>query len=199
MNLFTTIEQMLDRGEEPDRHAEQLWQQFGRTYAVLIMDSSGFTRITKEYGILPFLSRLVQMRRLAIPVLEQCRAVAYKFAADNVYGYFESPTDALEAAFGIRDALATAGVTLPDGTPFTICSGIGYGKVLYSETLEGCFGDEMNLASKLGEDIAEADEILLTQACYDALPETQQQQFFPITTEVSRTDITYYTSAADLG
>jgi hypothetical protein len=32
------------------------------------------------------------------------------------------------------------------------------------------FGSEMNLASKLGEDLAESMEILLTQSAFEALP-----------------------------
>jgi adenylate cyclase len=41
--------------------------------------------------------------------------------------------------------------------------GIGFGRVLH---IEGCdlWGDEVNLACKLGEDVAQQGEILLTRA-----------------------------------
>jgi len=196
MNLFSTIERMFAEGVNPDEQSDHLWEKFGRNYAVLVMDSSGFTRTTKQYGILAFLSRLVRVRQVALPVLERCQAVSFKFEADNVYGYFDQPWQAIEAAVGIRQAIADANICLPGGEPFKVCSGVGYGRVLYSETLEGCFGNEMNLASKLGEDVAEPDEILLTQGCYDALTEPQQRDFAPLNIEISHTDISYYTQIA---
>jgi len=193
MNLFATVEQMLNEGKDLNRCSEKLWEQFGRDYAVLIIDSSGFTRTTREYGILPFLGQLVQVRRVATSVLKRCQAVSFKFEADNIYAYFENPNNALDAAFGIQEEIRSHSILLPDGKPFKVCSGIGYGRMLYSETLEGCFGDEMNLAAKLGEDVAEPDEVLLTQACYNALTSHRQEGFSPSTIDVSRTDITYYT------
>jgi len=194
MNLFSTIERMFAKGVNPDEQSDHLWEKFGRHYAMLVMDSSGFTRTTKKYGILPFLSRLVQVRLVAIPVLERCQAVSFKFEADNVYANFDQPWQAVEAAEGIRQGVCDHNICLPSGEPFKVCSGIGYGNVLYSETLEGCFGNEMNLASKLGEDVAGPDEILLTQACYAALTAQQQRGFSPLNIEVSKTEILYYTS-----
>ena len=47
--------------------------------------------------------------------------------------------------------------------------GIGYGDLLVIGD-EDLFGTEMNLASKLGEDLACAGEILLSPAAHDALP-----------------------------
>ena len=43
---------------------------------------------------------------------------------------------------------------LSDSERMRVSIGIGYGDLLYSETLEGYFGEEMNYASKLGEDLA---------------------------------------------
>ena len=47
--------------------------------------------------------------------------------------------------------------------------GIGYGDTLVIGD-EDLFGSEMNVACKLGEDIAGLDEILITTAAYTALP-----------------------------
>ena len=46
--------------------------------------------------------------------------------------------------------------------------GIGYGPILVVEN-EDMWGNEVNLASKLGEDIAQDGEILLTEAAYNSL------------------------------
>ena len=48
--------------------------------------------------------------------------------------------------------------------------GIGYGPSLLVGD-EDIFGNELNLASKLGEDMAEPNEILLTEAAALALPD----------------------------
>ncbi|MEM7650144.1 MAG: adenylate/guanylate cyclase domain-containing protein, partial [Cyanobacteria bacterium P01_A01_bin.70] len=52
--------------------------------------------------------------------------------------------------------------------------GIGYGEVLVVGD-HNLYGNEINLASKLGEDIAGDDEILLTAAAHDALTTTGWQ------------------------
>ncbi|HSQ21131.1 MAG TPA: adenylate/guanylate cyclase domain-containing protein, partial [Blastocatellia bacterium] len=47
--------------------------------------------------------------------------------------------------------------------------GIGYGATLVIDE-EDIFGAEVNIACKLGEDVAGKSEILLTQSAYAALP-----------------------------
>jgi len=47
------------------------------------------------------------------------------------------------------------------------------------------YGDEMNLASKLGEDLAQDDEILLTEAAYQALTHPNNWQFGSFSQELS--------------
>lgn len=57
-------------------------------------------------------------------------------------------------AEGNRDA--------PEADRIEVAVGIGHGPILLAD--HDFFGDEVNLASKLGEDIAGHGEILLTQA-----------------------------------
>ncbi len=58
---------------------------------------------------------------------------------------------------------------LTEEEPFTVCIGIGHGRKLYSETLEGYFSEEMNFASKLEEDTVDGRETLITRNVYAAL------------------------------
>jgi len=194
LNLFKTIEKMFAENRNPDLCTDELWQRFGTRYAMLVMDSSGFTRITQKYGILGFLSRVVQMRQVAKLCLEKNGVAFFKFEADNVLAYFDRPSQAIQAALDIQQGICNHAILLPDGAPFRVCSGVGFGDVLYSETNECCFGNEMNLASKLGEDVAEPDEVLITQSCYDALSEEMQQNFHRLEIEVSKADIIYYSN-----
>ena len=53
------------------------------------------------------------------------------------------------------------------------------------------YGNEMNLASKLGEDIASDDEILLTESAHDFL--SQSTHLFDVfTQEISGVTLTIY-------
>jgi class 3 adenylate cyclase len=54
-----------------------------------------------------------------------------------------------------------------------LCIGIGCGDVLMLEK-EDMYGSEFNLASKLGEDLAERGEILLTSAAFEKLEGDKQ-------------------------
>ena len=52
--------------------------------------------------------------------------------------------------------------------PWGVAIGIGYGQMLDGGD-EGMYGHEVNLSYKLGEDIASAGEILLTDKSYQSL------------------------------
>jgi hypothetical protein len=57
----------------------------------------------------------------------------------------------------------------------------------------------MNLASKLGEDIAKCGKILLTESAYNNLDSSQQSDFFKQNMTVSNVDIDYYLNLKQLG
>jgi adenylate cyclase len=71
----------------------------------------------------------------------------------------------------ILKSLMAVNSGLPDNVDLYAAIGIGYGEVLMIEDRD-VFGNEMNLASKLGEDLARANEILLTESAYKQLSET---------------------------
>jgi hypothetical protein len=58
--------------------------------------------------------------------------------------------------------------SLASGHPTLCCAGVGYGRVLaIGPNLAQ--GDEMNRASKLGEDIARGNETLVTERVHNAV------------------------------
>ena len=61
-NLFETLKEMIDRGTVPNDRADEIWRRYGQQVAVLILDSSGFSRVSQQLGIIHFLERLVIMR-----------------------------------------------------------------------------------------------------------------------------------------
>lgn len=167
-NLFGYLRDLLEAGVEPRSREEEIWARYGQTVAVLVLDSSGFSRISQSHGIVHYLAKLVQMRDIVNPGFEAQGARRSHFEADNAFALFDHPDSAIRAARHCHSAIAEAGLMLTESEPFQVCIGIGFGRMLYSETLEGFFSAEMNLASKLGEDTADGGETLLTEAAHGA-------------------------------
>ena len=171
-HLFHYLAPMLSMGIEPGDREEEFWQRYGETVAVLTLDTAGFTRIARSHGILHFLSRLIPLRELCEQVFNSHNCRQLRFEADNAYATFLTVDDALRSAQAIHHAIFDRGLMLDDVERMQVSIGIGYGDLLYSETREGHFGEEMNYASKLGEDIGKGDETLITERAYrEASPE----------------------------
>ena len=97
--------------------------------------------------------------------------------ADDVVALFDEPGAALDAAFEVhrRIELFNQSAHASDD-PTQCCVGIGYGDV-FAIGPNLAQGDEMNRASKLGEDIARANETLLTERTYAALQDREDVHF----------------------
>lgn len=149
--------------------AQKLDQHFGETCAPLVLDSTGFTRITKSHSLLFFLSIIQKLREVSTKIFQDEGALSWRSYADNMFAEFKTVDSAVTAAFAIHhyfsaNPLCFNGIT----DTFGVCIGIGFGRVLRSD-FEGVYGDQMNYASKLGEDIAEQGQTLLTEAAFKQL------------------------------
>lgn len=163
---------LYDYNEAPHRQAAieaAIDQRFRRTVAILVVDSCGFTRTTRDHGIVHFLATLERLRRLAIPLIARHGGHFLRAEADNLFARFTDPASALRCALALLAAIDAANEALPAEEEVGVSAGIGFGSVLLIDDHD-VYGDEMNLACKLGEDLATAGEILLTPAAYAALP-----------------------------
>lgn len=167
-NLFGFLRALIKAGIDPRTREAEIWERYGQKVAVLVLDSSGFSRISRSHGIVHYLSKLLQMRDLVDPGFTAEGAIRSHFEADNAFAVFDNPNSAIRAARFCHEVVATAGLMLTEEEPFAVCIGIGYGQMLWSETLEGFFSAEMNIASKLGEDTANGGETLITEAAWAA-------------------------------
>jgi class 3 adenylate cyclase len=172
--LLRERNQFPERAGEIDRH---LAASFGRRMAVLVLDMCGFSRLTSRRGILFYLSMIVQMEDAARPAVANNGGVVVKQEADNLFALFHTPAEAVEAALDIFLAFRAVNSVMPDDRDIRGSIGIGYGDLLViaddpdgGGAIEDVFGHEMNLASRLGEDLAAGAEILLTPAAFEALP-----------------------------
>ena len=88
-----------------------------------------------------------------------------KFDADNLMAVFADVAPAVEAAVRINRTLARDSCA---GIACSVGVGIDYGRFLMIPG-EDCYGDTVNIAYKLGEDVARPGEILLTSAARERL------------------------------
>lgn len=170
-NLERLLGEMIERPEQRAELAAEIDRDFGEDRAVMVLDMSGFSRTTQSLGIVFFLPMIHQMRLIALPAVTANGGRIVKAVADNLYSLFESAPAAVAAAQEIIRGLEAANLRLPEERRLYASIGIGYGRMLIIDGND-LFGNEVNLASKLGEDVADQGEILLTEAARAQVAET---------------------------
>lgn len=173
-----------------DKIAKQIRDAFERRVAILALDMVGFSRVTVEYGIIHYLAMIHQMAQGAIPAVKANGGQVIKLEADNLFAVFDKPGQALEAAFDIFRAFNAINSVVPTERDIFGSIGIGYGETLIIDDKD-MFGSEMNLACKLGEDLAEKNDILLTPAAFAALP-ARRYTCEPVSFSISDMEIHCY-------
>ena len=180
--------------EYPERHAEilaQIHRDFEQTVAVLIMDACGFSRTVHEHGIVHFLSLLERLWRLVGPLVGEFGGRPMREDADNLYAVFPDVRSALECAKAIHERVGIANEPLPASNEIYVALGIGFGPLLLVGE-EDAWGDEMNLACKLGEDVAAGGEVLLTEEARRALGDAPADAFETLKLDMSGLQFTAY-------
>ncbi len=168
------ITQLLDRyaasSSSSERQAveEELFERFGTIAAIMVTDMASFSQSVANYGIVHYLSLIHQCHRLLLPLIKHHEGQTLRCEADNTYALFEHSQDAIKAAAAAQYAITQRNKNWSEKDHIGISIGIGYGRLLLCGRSDA-FGHEFNLASKLGEDVAESGDILLTTAtCEDA-------------------------------
>lgn len=158
------------RNEQPARHREidrEITRRFQRKRAVLILDMAGFSLSVQRHGIIHHLAKIHRMCTLVAGEVGRARGSVVKFEADNAFATFGTVQAAVKAAIAINRRVVTTNQATPEADHIQVAIGIGYGPILLA--CDDFYGDEVNLASKLGEDIADHGEVLLTAAARKAL------------------------------
>jgi class 3 adenylate cyclase len=139
-----------------------LWKTYGAEKVVFVLDMSGFSLLTRKYGIIHYLSMVRRMQLTAEPIVKTYGGSMLKFEADNCFAIFPDTLSAVHAAIALQLAFDASNLLTSDDFDVHIACGIDQGKILIVGN-EDCFGDAVNRACKLGEDVAAAGEILVTQ------------------------------------
>ncbi len=154
----------------PDRRPELDGKSFPslfRKRAVVFTDTADFTLRTARDGILHFLMVFDRVAEIAGRVVRQGGGELVKVEGDSLLLRYDDADAACRGVLAIDDAIQAYNADRPENEQVHFSYGVGYGDIL--DTDEDMFGLEVNLASKIGEDLAEPGEALLTPAAAAAL------------------------------
>jgi len=140
----------------------ELWNSYGAERVVFVLDMSGFSLLTRKHGIIHYLSMVRRMQLTSEPIIKTYGGSLIKYEADNCFAVFPDTLAAVHAAIALQLAFDASNLLTADDFDVHIACGIDRGKILIVGN-EDCFGDAVNRACKLGEDIAAGGEILVTQ------------------------------------
>lgn len=155
------------RGATTDNEAikaidDEVWNKYGEYWSVMYTDLSGFSRHVYKNGLMYTLGVIHTFRGIALPIIEANHGILVKTEGDSLMILFKEVREAYQAAIEMTDALQQYNAAHEDPQIFNAC-GIGYGQILKLGDYD-IYGLEVNLASKLGEDIGKGSELLLTES-----------------------------------
>lgn len=161
--LEKLIQERLKPGADKSKIDARIWDLFGEEWAVMFTDLSGFSRGVAEFGIIHFLQIIYESERLFIPLIEENDGILLKMEGDSMMVIFRNVTKAIECSISMQRILVDYNKDKADTEKILLCVGLGFGKMLRIGDRD-VYGAEVNASSKLGEDIAQAWQILVTDS-----------------------------------
>lgn len=175
-NFFDLMEAYARADVDDERKVieKRVWDTYGIESAVCIHDMSGFSRLTEKHGIVHYLSMVRHMQIVVKPIIERFGGSVVKFEADNCFARFPDVLGAIRSSVSINIAFDAMNLMTTDDLNIYISTGIDFGRILLVEEQDAdeadFFGAAVNTASKLGEDIASAGDILVTAPAMERVP-----------------------------
>ena len=142
-----------------------IWERSSCEMTVVVCDSSGFSKKTHKYGIIDFLDNFTKCHDEFAKTIKKYNGRTISTKADNFISIFNKTEDAVNFAIKMLEYLKKRNKKVSDGKQFNLCAGIHYGKFL--KLTDDIYGAVVNVAFKLGEDIAGKDDIFLTHVAND--------------------------------
>src|SRR5688572_6890163 len=169
--LWRLIEERTKAGADVEAIDRRIWDLFGEEWAVMFTDLVGFSRQVERFGIIHFLQVIHEHLKLVLPILDRHDGLLVKQEGDSLLILFRRPERAVACALQMQRACALYNERRKPEEQIGLCVGVGFGPVLRIGDTD-VWGKEVNGASKLGEDRAQANEILVTEAVKAALAES---------------------------
>lgn len=176
--------------EKAEAIRQGIWDTYGTEGTVFISDMASFSSTSRKIGVCHFLKMIHRARQIIAPIIEGNNGTLLKCDADNCYAFFRNPDDAIAASFGVNKALFKANDSFGIGEQIYLSVGIDYGRVLLVGDID-FFGDPVNTASKLGEDLAIREEVLVTRRAIEHSTFTVPELAERMTARISEIEIQY--------
>jgi class 3 adenylate cyclase len=176
VRLWSLIEERCVPGADVAHIDQRIWDLFGESWAIMFTDLSGFSRQVAAFGIIHFLQVIFEQKRLLLPIASRNDGILIKVEADSFLIIFKRPESALRCAVEMQHACQAYNVNRAPEEQVLLCVGVGFGRILRIGDTE-VWGQEVNAASKLGEDTAKANEILVTAAVSAAMQDDKSLRF----------------------
>lgn len=165
-----------------------IWKEYGAEHTVFVLDMSRFSLLTRRHGIVHYMSMVRRMQLTVEPIVNRHKGTFIKFEADNCFAVFPDTFFAIQAAISMQSALDESNLVTEDDLDIHISCGIDYGKILMIGS-EDCFGDAINRACKMGEDLAAAGEIFVGAEAMERLATDSGIIGHPISVSISGVDL----------
>jgi class 3 adenylate cyclase len=179
VRLWRLIEERTRPGADRARIDQRIWDLFGEDWAVMFTDLAGFSRQVAAFGIIHFLQVIFEQKRILLPIVAAHDGILIKIEADSFLIIFKRAASAVRCAIEMQRTCARENVRRAPEEQVLLCVGIGYGRILRVGDRD-VWGSEVNAASKLGEDIARANEILVTDLARQAAGDLDDARYEPI-------------------
>ncbi len=188
--LWELVARRCEPGADKGAVDAAIWDRFGETRTVMFTDLSGFSRSVAAFGIIHFLQVIFEHKGLVLPVVEAHGGDVVKIEADSLLLLFPSPQAAMQAAMEMQWACQAHSRNRTPEEKVLLCLGIGHGPIL---NLGGAdiYGQQVNAASKLGEDTAKAHEILITDTVKEALADFSGLTFTLLDEAIPGSDVNW--------
>jgi class 3 adenylate cyclase len=148
-----------------------------RKRAVVFTDTADFTMRTAQDGILHFLMVFERVAGEAARVVRKTGGDLVKVEGDSLLIRYDDINVACRGVVALEGGVQRLNRGRPANEQLHFSYGIGYGDVLDLD--QDMFGLEVNLASKIGEDLARPGEVLLTPSASAALDAATLRRVVP--------------------
>lgn len=178
-----------DAAEQEEMRLD-IWDRYGTTGATFISDMANFSSTSRVRGICHFLKLIHRARETVAPIVADNGGQLLKVDADNCYALFENTGQALQASLDVNAELFRMNQKrdLPEHIFMSV--GIDYGRLLLIGN-EDYYGDPVNTASKLGEDLAGKSETLVTERALETTDYELHENAERMVARISEIEISY--------
>ncbi len=167
-----------------------IWKTFGVEMAVMSLDMSQFSLTVRRRGIVTYLAMIRHMQVIAGALVRDAGGQVVKYHADNLMAVFDEPIAAVTVAIRINHALALER-SPAHADAYSVSIGIDFGRFLKVGDVD-CYGDPVNVAYKLAEDLGRSREVLITEAVRERLGESFAHPLLEQQVSVSGLEFTAY-------